>query len=103
MTCIQRYLPFIYISLVLCMFGSCKPVSPVVQKESTSPIKTTSPHTQQLYKRIRSIAKKGYAFGHQDATAYGIHWKNDGNLYKSDVYDVVGDFPAVHGFEIGHI
>ncbi|MEO0571961.1 MAG: glycosyl hydrolase, partial [Bacteroidota bacterium] len=56
-----------------------------------------------LMARIQEIPKTGYAFGHQDATAYGMGWKNDGSLYKSDIADVSGDFPAVYGFEIGHI
>jgi len=56
-----------------------------------------------LMSRINEISKTGYAFGHQDATAYGLHWKNHGNNYNSDVKEVSGDFPAVYGFEIGHI
>lgn len=58
---------------------------------------------KHLMLRIREIPKKGYAFGHQDATAYGMGWKNDGSIYKSDVAEVSGDFPGVYGFEIGHI
>ena len=59
--------------------------------------------THYLLHRINRIKDFGYAFGHQDATAYGIGWKNDGTQYKSDVKEVSGDFPAVYGFEIGHI
>ena len=58
---------------------------------------------QYLYHRIKEIPKKGYAFGHQDATAYGIGWKNNGKMYKSDVQEVAGTYPAIYGFEIGHI
>lgn len=58
---------------------------------------------KHLMLRIREIPKSGYAFGHQDATAYGMGWKNDGTMHKSDVADVCGDFPGVYGFEIGHI
>lgn len=53
--------------------------------------------------RVKEISKVGYAFGHQDATAYGMGWKNDGTRYKSDVNDVAGDFPAIYGFELGHL
>lgn len=59
--------------------------------------------TSYTQMRIKEIASKGYAFGHQDATAYGMGWKNDGSLRKSDVAEVSGDFPGVFGFEIGHI
>ncbi|NNK75427.1 MAG: beta-mannosidase [Maribacter sp.] len=58
---------------------------------------------KHLMLRIKEIPKTGYAFGHQDATAYGLGWKNDGNNYKSDVNEVLGDFPAVYGFELGHL
>jgi len=30
-------------------------------------------------------------------------WKNDGSMKKGDVHDVTGDYPAVYGFELGHI
>lgn len=59
--------------------------------------------TKYLFNRVKKIAKKGYAFGHQDATAYGMGWKNENTAYRSDVNDVVGDYPAVYGFDIGHI
>jgi len=40
-------------------------------------------------------------FGHQDDLAYGVGWKYvDG---RSDVKDVVGDYPAVYGWELGNI
>lgn len=83
--------------------GSCKSIAPVVQTNTPVLIKERSSSAQELYTRIQRIAEKGYAFGHQDATAYGISWKNDGTQYKSDVAEVAGDHPAIHGFEIGHI
>lgn len=71
-------------------------LSEIVDKKATM-------ETHYLLHRIRKIQDFGYAFGHQDATAYGIGWKNDGTQYKSDVNEMSGDFPAVYGFEIGHI
>lgn len=62
-----------------------------------------STEANELYERLGNITKKGYAFGHQDATAYGIGWKNDGTLFKSDVHEITGKHPAVHGFDIGHL
>ncbi len=59
--------------------------------------------TKHLMMRIKEIPKTGYAFGHQDATAYGMGWKNNGNDNRSDVHDVTGDFPGVYGFELGHL
>ncbi len=82
---------------------SCKST---LLKESAA-IRVTDPNAdasvKHLMLRIKEIPKSGYAFGHQDATAYGLGWKNDGSLHKSDVAEVSGDFPGVFGFEIGHI
>ncbi len=73
-------------------------------KEETQGVDNSSTiETRFLLHRIKKIKNLGYAFGHQDATSYGIGWKNDGSVYKSDVHEVSGDFPAVYGFEIGHI
>jgi mannan endo-1,4-beta-mannosidase len=61
--------------------------------------------TFNLYNELELISKTGFAIGHQDATSYGIGWRHEDNLsvIKSDVQEVVGDFPAVYGFDIGHI
>ncbi|WP_158259081.1 glycoside hydrolase family 26 protein [Flagellimonas meridianipacifica] len=84
--------------------GSCKSLKKVntVSIRTTKPRKI-SPEAQNLYKRLQETTKKGYAFGHQDATAYGIGWKNDGTLFKTDVHEITGQHPAVHGFDIGHL
>ncbi|SHJ65004.1 mannan endo-1,4-beta-mannosidase [Aquimarina spongiae] len=81
---------------------SCGSSRSMRQKNKLVDTKATA-KTHYLFNRIKEIPKKGYAFGHQDATAYGINWKNDGDTYQSDVQQVSGDFPGVYGFEIGHI
>lgn len=40
-------------------------------------------------------------FGHQDDLAYGHSWYNEPG--RSDVKDVCGDYPAVYGWELGHL
>ena len=40
-------------------------------------------------------------FGHQDDLAYGVNWRYVEG--RSDVKDVVGDYPAVYGWELGNI
>lgn len=59
--------------------------------------KTTA--AEQLVLRLQKIQKKGYMFGHQDDTFYGITWNWDEN--RSDTYELVGDYPAVMGFDLG--
>ncbi len=63
--------------------------------------KLASPEAIHLMKRIQSLSKKGIMFGHQDALAYGIGWKAD--TFRADIHDVSGDFPAVFGWDLGHI
>ena len=40
-------------------------------------------------------------FGHQDDLAYGHGWVYEEG--RSDVKDVCGDYPAVYGWELGHL
>lgn len=57
--------------------------------------------TINLYHNLKKIAGKGFLFGQQDATAYGVGWKNKKN--KSDVKEVTGEFPALYGWDIGYL
>lgn len=54
---------------------------------------------QQLIERLAKIQKKGYMYGHQDDPFYGITW--DWDYDRSDTYELVGDYPAVMGFDLG--
>jgi len=47
------------------------------------------------------LQQKGLMFGHQDDLAYGTKWY--GEEGRSDVKDVCGDYPAVCGWELGHL
>ncbi|SNR31253.1 glycoside hydrolase family 26 protein [Lutibacter flavus] len=96
---------FLTTLIIVSALFSC---SPIKKEELKKPIlvdKTASKNVISLHKKLANIAKKGFAIGHQDATSYGIGWnyENDTTLIKSDVNEVVGDFPAVYGFDIGHL
>jgi mannan endo-1,4-beta-mannosidase len=54
-----------------------------------------------LYNNLFSLSGKSVLIGHQDALAYGIGWA--GEEFRSDINDVCGDFPAVFGWDLGHI
>ncbi len=64
-------------------------------------IKTLTPETKNLLKNLKVIAENGFMFGHQDDPLYGIGWEGDDG--RSDVKSVVGDYPAVMGFDLGKI
>ncbi len=57
--------------------------------------------TKSLYYNLKKLTGKGIMFGHEDATAYGVGWRNED--LRSDVYDVCGNFPAVYGWDISGI
>ncbi len=60
-----------------------------------------SAETKALYKNLHQLTNNYTMFGHQDALAYGVGWKNIKG--KSDVKDVVGEYPAIYGWDIGRI
>lgn len=58
--------------------------------------------TKALYENLKKLQQqKSILFGHQDDTAYGIAWM--GEKEQSDVKKVTGDYPAVYGWDLGHI
>ena len=63
--------------------------------------KKATPETVALYKKLNLLTQKGYLFGHQDDLAYGVKWKYENG--RSDIKDVVGDYPAIYGWDIAGI
>lgn len=61
-----------------------------------------TPATRALYDFLKRSASGPTLFGHQDALAYGVHWK-DFNEFRTDVHDVCGKHPAIFGWDIGKI
>jgi mannan endo-1,4-beta-mannosidase len=57
--------------------------------------------TQALFLNLDRIRHEHVLFGHQDALAYGIDWLNEPG--RSDVMEVAGSYPAVYGWELGHL
>ena len=57
--------------------------------------------TKILYQNLQKLTKKGIMFGHQDDLAYGMGWHNIAG--ESDVKRSCGDYPAVYGWELGHL
>ncbi|HSC52274.1 MAG TPA: glycosyl hydrolase [Phnomibacter sp.] len=82
--------------LLLCVCG----VTSVAQQVALTDKKATK-ETVQLYRNLQKLRAKGFLFGHQDDLAYGVNWKYvPGN---SDIKQVVGDYPALYGWELGGI
>jgi len=96
---INMYRLYYFITpLLLIFFISCKVPNPEILVDSLATDETVA-----LFVNLRSIRVNKVLFGHQETTAYGVGWINDGNENKSDVKKVCGDFPAIYGWDIGDI
>lgn len=60
-----------------------------------------STETKRLYENLFRLKEKKILFGHQDALAYGYGWKYEEG--RSDIKDLTGEHPALHGWDIGGI
>ena len=73
--------------------------------QSTTPSllvdKNATQETRALFVALKKLARDKILFGHQHTTCYGIGWKDDDE--RSDVKDVTGSFPAVYGWDMGHV
>src|SRR5450759_2353713 len=77
---------------VLCSFKTKLPVP--ADKKATK-------ETVRLFQSLFELKNKGVMYGHQDDLMYGSTWWYEKD--RSDTKDFTGDYPAVAGFELGHI
>ena len=73
------------------------------KKKADDPIAESgrTQRTENLLAHLHAISANGYLIGHQDDPVYGVGWV--GASCRSDVKSVCGDFPAVIGFDLGHL
>lgn len=90
----------IAVSVMLAVFFSCKPKEDIANRKMPTD-KNATKETVALYNRLFAIMDKGIMVGHQDDLAYGHGWYKEAG--RSDVKDMVGDYPAVIGWELGHV
>ena len=74
----------------------------LISQAQTLPIdpKATA-ETKNLYVNLQRLSAKGTMFGHQDDLAYGVGWKYEPG--RSDIKEVVGEYPAVFGWDLGRL
>ena len=63
--------------------------------------KKATKETVILFQSLYQLKNEGIMYGHQDDLMYGYSWWYEKD--RSDTRDAVGDYPAVAGFELGHI
>jgi mannan endo-1,4-beta-mannosidase len=78
--------------LALCSFSEKLPVP--ADKKATK-------ETVRLFQSLYELQNKGVMYGHQDDLMYGSSWWYEKD--RSDTKDFTGDYPAVAGFELGHL
>ena len=77
-------------------------ITNVLTAQNSIPIdKKASRETINLYNNLKKISQKGFLFGHQDDLAYGVTWKYEPG--RSDIKEVTGEYPAIYGWELGHL
>lgn len=90
----------IFLVLALNFIGvSCSSKMQLTNTKLSLSDKKCTKETAILYKKLTHLAQKGIFFGHQDDLAYGVNWKYETG--RSDVKEVVGDYPAVYGWDLG--
>ncbi|HBZ21797.1 MAG TPA: hypothetical protein DEO60_11770 [Bacteroidales bacterium] len=87
-----------FISLIfLTLLAAC----PAYGKKVSPADKKATKETVNLFRSLYNLQNKGIMYGHQDDLMYGSTWWYVKD--RSDTKDFTGDYPAVAGFELGHL
>lgn len=84
------------IALATLALASCTQTAKQPEPEASTPTPA-----EALLTRIDTLRQHGYMYGHQDDPFYGITWQWEED--RSDTRELVGDYPAVMGFDLGGI
>jgi mannan endo-1,4-beta-mannosidase len=79
---------------VVSLFSYCQKLPAPADKKATK-------ETVNLFRSLYALQNKGIMYGHQDDLMYGSSWWYEKD--RSDTRDFTGDYPAIAGFELGHI
>ena len=63
--------------------------------------KKATAETKMLYQNMFKLMEQGVMYGHQEDLAYGVGWQGD--VDRSDVKSITGQYPAVYGWDMGRI
>ncbi|MEO0338923.1 MAG: glycosyl hydrolase [Bacteroidota bacterium] len=79
---------------------------PLPDSKKYAQVKVVDPQatkeTKALYHNLKQIAQSQTLFGHEDALAYGVEWK-EWHKMRSDIKDVCGQHPALFGWEMSKL
>ena len=91
-------------TLFACQTGTGKSSDEKLHKAAMPPTlsdQKATPMAVALFGHMNDLSGKHVMVGHQDALAYGMGWK--GEEFRTDINDVLGDHPAVFGWDLGHL
>jgi mannan endo-1,4-beta-mannosidase len=94
----MRYFPYIIFVAIIAACGRTS-TEDVPVPEPSNPNATTQ--ARALFQNLERVRQEQVLFGQQDALAYGVKWFDEPD--RSDVKDITGSHPAVHGWELGGI
>ena len=93
-----NHIKFLFFSLSVLSLSSC---SIGGKHDELAPTGRTQ-NTENLLANLKTLAtEKGYLFGHEDSPMYGAGWRGADD--KSDIKEVTSDYPALMGFDLGHL
>lgn len=98
------YKKIIYSFLILVVLMSCSGNNKEAENLCSVNLanKNVTKETKELYCFLSKLAASdSIMLGHQDALAYGHGWYKENG--RSDVKRITGDYPAVVGWELGHL
>lgn len=87
-------------ALAACVYGAPRVAESGSPRAATVDRRATK-ETRALFANLRTNASRQILFGHQDDLAYGVLWQ--GEPGRSDVKEVAGAYPAVYGWDVGHL
>lgn len=89
------------LALTLAMITSCRLDPPRRSGIPTVDANATD-ETKALFIRLWTVGKSNMTLiGHQDDTYYGVGWRGEDG--RSDILEVSGSYPAVHGWDVGKL
>ena len=89
----------IILFLLFLGFAACSVKNNTQNQDKKQP---TSKEAAAVLKKLGTLGDR-FLIAHQDATSYGVKWNYSDTSQHCDIRDVCGDYPAVYGFDIGHI
>lgn len=88
-------------SLISFLLFAFLAVHPSYGKNPSPADKKATRETVNLFRSLYKLQTKGVMYGHQDDLMYGSSWWYVPD--RSDTKDFTGDYPAIAGFELGHL